>query len=45
MIILGDRYTFSDIELERLKKRFDTITHLSYKDKGVKEKESKICSS
>jgi len=37
MIILGDRYTFSTIELERLKKRFNTITHISYKFMGSKE--------
>ena len=37
MIILGDRYTFSKIELERLKKRFSNITHISYKDIGAKE--------
>ena len=32
MIILGDRYTFSKLELERLKRRFSNITHISYKD-------------
>ena len=32
MIILGDRYTFSQIEKERLEKKFRTINHLSYKD-------------
>jgi lipopolysaccharide/colanic/teichoic acid biosynthesis glycosyltransferase len=37
MIILGDRYTFSKIELERLKKRFSNITLISYKDIGAKE--------
>jgi lipopolysaccharide/colanic/teichoic acid biosynthesis glycosyltransferase len=37
MIILGDRYTFSKIEIERLNKRFNTITHISYKYKGIKE--------
>ena len=37
MIILGDRYTFSKIELERLKKRFNTITHVSYKHMGARE--------
>jgi len=31
VIILGDRYTFSDIEINRLKKVFNNITHLSYK--------------
>jgi lipopolysaccharide/colanic/teichoic acid biosynthesis glycosyltransferase len=37
MIILGDRYTFSKVELERLRKRFSTINHISYKYKGIKE--------
>jgi lipopolysaccharide/colanic/teichoic acid biosynthesis glycosyltransferase len=37
MIILGDKYTFSKIEMERLKKRFNKITHISYKHKGIKE--------
>jgi lipopolysaccharide/colanic/teichoic acid biosynthesis glycosyltransferase len=37
MIILGDRYTFSKIELERLRKRFSDITHISYKNRGSKE--------
>jgi lipopolysaccharide/colanic/teichoic acid biosynthesis glycosyltransferase len=32
MIILGDRYTFSKVEIERLKKRFRTITQISYKN-------------
>jgi len=32
MIILGDRYSFSKIEEERLAKQFDNITHISYKD-------------
>ena len=37
MIILGDKYTFSEIEAERLKKRFNNMTHISYKHKGIKE--------
>jgi len=37
MIILGDRYSFSKIELERLKKRFNDITHISYKHMGAGE--------
>ena len=37
MIILGDRYTFSTIELERLKRRFNSITLISYRDKIAKE--------
>jgi lipopolysaccharide/colanic/teichoic acid biosynthesis glycosyltransferase len=32
MIILGDRYTFSKIEIERLKRKFRTITQISYKN-------------
>lgn len=32
MIILGDRYTFSDIEMIRLKKQFQFIEHISYRD-------------
>jgi lipopolysaccharide/colanic/teichoic acid biosynthesis glycosyltransferase len=37
MIILGDRYTFSKIEQERLKRRFKTITTVSYKNIDSKE--------
>lgn len=37
MIILGDRYTFSEIELNRLKKRFNTIDHISYKTLSTNE--------
>ncbi|SFV64575.1 Bacterial sugar transferase [hydrothermal vent metagenome] len=37
MIILGDRYTFSKIELERLKKRFSTINHISYTNMGIQK--------
>ncbi len=32
MIILGDRYPFSKIEKERLKKEFHTINYISYKN-------------
>ncbi|HIP41314.1 MAG TPA: sugar transferase [Campylobacterales bacterium] len=37
MIILGDRYTFSQIEKERLEKKFSTINHLSYRDLSVQK--------
>jgi len=33
MIILGEKYSFSDIEYNRLKKSFDKITYISYKEK------------
>lgn len=33
MIILGDRYTFGQVEIERLKKQFKNIIHISYKNK------------
>ncbi len=32
MIILGDRYQFSGIEKERLKREFNTIYYISYKN-------------
>jgi len=32
MIILGNRYSFSQIEKERLAKQFNNITYISYKD-------------
>ncbi len=32
MIILGDRYTFSKVEKERLKRKFTTITQISYRN-------------
>ncbi len=32
MIILGDRYSFTEVEIERLSKQFDNIIHISYKD-------------
>ena len=34
MIILGDKYTFSDIEYARLKKIFPNVMHISYKEKS-----------
>lgn len=33
MIILGDRYTFTALENNRLKKQFDSIHHISYRNK------------
>lgn len=32
MIILGDRYTFTQVEKERLKKQFKQFIHISYKN-------------
>jgi len=32
MIILGDRYSFSQVEIERLSKKFNNIVHISYKN-------------
>jgi len=32
MIILGDRYSFSQIEIDRLSKKFNNIVHISYKN-------------
>ena len=42
MIILGDRYNFSNVELERLKKQFSTINHISYKNQGTDENIRKV---
>ncbi|HIP26570.1 MAG TPA: sugar transferase [Flavobacteriaceae bacterium] len=42
MIILGNRYTFSEVELARLKKHFTSITHISYKNKGATESIKKV---
>lgn len=42
MIILGSRYNFSKIELERLQKHFPTITHITYKNKGASESIKKV---
>lgn len=42
MIILGDRYTFSHVELERLKKQFNSITHISYKHATANESIEKL---
>jgi len=37
MIILGDKYAFSKVEMERLKKRFKAIKHISYKYMRAKD--------
>ncbi len=37
MIILGDRYRFTALELERLGKKFKAITQVSYKDIAAEE--------
>ncbi|NEW61587.1 sugar transferase [Sulfurovum sp. bin170] len=37
MIILGDRYSFSRVEKDRLKKRFNTINQISYKTLPAEE--------
>ena len=37
MIILGDRYNFSEVEKGRLKRRFSSINHISYKTIPIKE--------
>lgn len=37
MIILGDKYTFAQVEYSRIKKSFDSITHISYKDVSTQE--------
>ena len=42
MIILGDRYNFSTVELNRLKKKFSTITFISYKNKSATESIRKV---
>ncbi len=42
MVILGDRYNFSKIDIERLKKNFNTISHISYKNISTRESISKV---
>ncbi len=37
MLILGEKYTFTELEKKRLKKRFNTITDIVYKDKVAKD--------
>ena len=34
MLILGQKYNFTDLELQRLDKKFSTIAAISYKDKN-----------
>jgi glycosyltransferase involved in cell wall biosynthesis len=34
MLILGQKYNFTDLELQRLNKKFSTIVAISYKDKN-----------
>ena len=42
MLLLGQKYTFTELEKERLKKRFNTITDVIYKDKEAKDTIRKI---
>lgn len=42
MIILGDKYSFSKIEYNRIKKCFSSIEHISYKTSSTKENINKI---
>lgn len=42
MIILGDRYSFSKIELARLEKYFSSITLISYRNKATTESIKKV---
>jgi len=42
MIILGDNYNFSKVDRERLKKRFDDISHISYKNLNAKQSIQKV---
>ena len=42
MIILGDRYTFSTVEINRLKKKFSNITFILYKNKSATESIKKV---
>jgi lipopolysaccharide/colanic/teichoic acid biosynthesis glycosyltransferase len=42
MIILGDRYKFSKLEKDRIKKKFNTINHVSYKSLSAQESINKI---
>ena len=37
MIILGNKYTFTNLELQRLDKKFTTINKISYKDEEPKD--------
>jgi len=42
MIILGEKYSFSNIEYNRLKRFFTTITHIKYKEKTPESTISQI---
>jgi hypothetical protein len=42
MIILGDRYNLSEVERERLQKRFSVINHISYNTVSAEECTMKI---
>ena len=42
MIILGDKYTFTTIEYNRIKKNFKKITHISYKNHYVEDNINEI---
>lgn len=42
MIILGDKYTFTQVEYSRVQKSFDSITHISYKDTSSKQNIKRI---
>jgi len=42
LIILGDKYNFSNIEYSRLKKQFNSIKHISYKAQSFNENINKI---
>lgn len=37
MIILGDKYNFTKVEYDRIKKNFKDITHISYKNVSTEE--------
>ncbi|CAA6827797.1 MAG: Bacterial sugar transferase [uncultured Sulfurovum sp.] len=45
MIILGEKYSFSEIEYNRIKKYFKKITHVKYKEKSSQEILDQIASS
>jgi len=42
LIILGDKYSFSSIEYNRIKKIFPNIIHISYKEKSVSKSIAEI---
>lgn len=42
MILLGDKYNFSDVEYNRVQKKFNTIIHISYKKSSTEESIHKI---